>query len=186
MKKLIFVATLLLIPVYGSAQANDTAERFEINPEGYTEHVIREYPGKTDSELYNAVLRWAAYAIANDEDARKSNVNNEYLVYRTFIPQGLQIEDNGRTYKWDVLFDVAFRFRNQEIRYDVTIVEISSPDAPTFSYMGGPAEWSFFDLNGNPKEATADARKQINDMANDFIRGVSSYVNSPREEDNEN
>ncbi|MGA9589111.1 MAG: hypothetical protein WBV11_04695 [Salegentibacter sp.] len=183
MRNVFIVLSILLIPLTGVAQKGDSAERFEITPDGFTEHVIREYPGKTDSELYNGVLRWAAYTIANDESARKSDVKDQYLVYRTFVPQGISLENKGETLTWDVLFDVAFRFQNQKIRYDITIVEISSPKAPTFAYKGGPMQWSFFDENGNPKENTRKAREQINNIANDFIRGVSAYINSPRNED---
>ncbi|MFD1095749.1 hypothetical protein [Salegentibacter chungangensis] len=183
MKKLGFLLCILLVPFQLLAQEKMEAEKFQLSPEGFENYVVREYPGKTDSELFMAVKRWAEQAIANSKEAMKKHHTNQYLQYRVFVPQGIVLENDDEVYKWDVLFDVSFTFKDQHIRYDVKLMEVSSPDAPTFALNGSETQWSFFDLEGNPRKVTAEARKQVNNMANDFIRGVSSYVNMNAAED---
>lgn len=163
-----------------------TAEKFTLSSAGFEDSVIREYPGKTDSELFLATKRWADNIISNAQDAQTREVNDQYLEYKAFVPQAFTIKDNGNSYTWDAMFDVAFRFTNEKIRYDVEIVEVSSPDAPTFQIIGGLNDWAFYSLNGEPYPLTQDAKKVMEDIVNDFIRGVSAYVNRDAEipEDN--
>lgn len=184
MKNLQILLILLVLPLQllAQEQTKQESDHFEISPDGFENYVVREYPGKTDSELFMAVKRWAEYTIADTKEAMKKHITNQYLQYRTFIPQGIKLKNDGKIYTWDVLMDVAFRFENQKIRYDVKIMEVSSPEAPTFALNGGPMEWSFFDMQGNPRKVTAPAREQINNIANDFIRGVSAYVNRGEKE----
>ena len=161
--------------------AQQTAKKFTLSPAGFEDSVIREYPGKTDAELFFAAKMWAEFTISNPQEARTREIKNQYLEYQVFVPQSFSITDDGSTYTWDAMFDVAFRFENQKIRYDVEIVEISSPGAPAFSIVGGPKQWAFYSTNNKPYPLTSDARKILEDIVNDFIRGVSSYVNRDAE-----
>lgn len=161
--------------------AQQTAKKFTISPAGFEESVILEYPGKTDSELFLAAKMWAEFTISNPQEARTREIKNQYLEYQVFVPQAFSITDDGSTYTWDAMFDVAFRFENQKIRYDVEIVEISSPDAPAFQIVGGQTDWAFYSTNNQPYPLTTEARKTLEDIVNDFVRGVSSYVNRDAE-----
>ena len=166
---------LLLFPVLLSAQK--TADKFTLSPAGFEDSVIREYPGKTDSELFLATKRWANNIISNPTEAISREVDNQYLEYKVFVPQAFSIENKGETYTWDAMFDVAFRYRDENIRFDVEIVEVSSPDAPSFQIVGGMNDWAFFAMNNEPYPLTTDARKILEETVYDFIRGVSAYVN---------
>lgn len=173
-----FLINIFILLFTGTLFAQPTAEKFTISPAGFEDSVIREYPGKTDSDLFLAAKMWAEFTVSNPQDARTREIKNQYLEYQVFVPQAFSITDDGSTYTWDTMFDVAFRFENQKIRYDVEIVEISSPDAPAFQIVGGQNDWAFYSTNNNkPYPLTADARKVLEDIVNDFIRGVSSYVN---------
>lgn len=176
MKSLLAGFIFLLIPIVSVSQTN-TAEKFSITPDGFAQSVVREYTGETDSDLYESILLWAKYTIDNYEEAIVRNVPYEYIEFRMFVPQGIALEDDGETYQWDVMMDVAFRLRDQEIRYDLGLVEVSSPDAPTFALEGAPTEWSFFDNDGKSRSFNEKSQKQINEIANNIIRSVSAYVN---------
>ncbi|MDT0686501.1 hypothetical protein [Autumnicola psychrophila] len=177
MKSSIAGLILLLIPFISVSQITNTTDKFSITPEGFTQSVIREYSGKTDSDLHESIFLWAKYTIDNYEEALVRDVPYEYLEFRMFVPQGIVLEDNGEIYQWDVIMDVGFRLRDQEIRYDIGLVEVSSPDAPTFALEGDPTEWSFFDNDGKTRSFNKEAQEQINSIANNIIRSVSAYVN---------
>lgn len=168
-----------LLPFLLSAQK--IADKFTLSPAGFEDSVIREYPGKTDSELFLATKRWADNIISNPQDAISREVEDQYLEYKVFVPQAFSIKEKGQIFTWDAMFDVAFRYKDQNIRYDVEIVELSSPDAPTFQIVGGLNDWAFYAKNNQPYPLTSDARKIMEDIVNDFIRGVSAYVNRDAE-----
>lgn len=175
MKKMGARILIFIFPVLLSAQ--ETAERFELGPEGFGQVVEMEYPGKTDTEIFEAVERWAEYMIANNEEALQEELNERYLQYRAFFPQGLRTSNDDTTIEWDVLLDIEFSITDQEIIYEIDIVEISSPEAGAFALEGDNTQWSFYDLQGQPREETKKAWEELNDIANNIIRGVSAFVN---------
>ncbi|WP_373056439.1 hypothetical protein [Zunongwangia sp. H14] len=181
MKFRILLVLLLTVPFAIFAQNTNTADHFTVTPEGFTQSVIREYPEKTDDELYQSVIMWAKFTIDNYEEAITRNIANQYLEFRMFVPQGIALKDNGEVYQWDVMMDVAFRFKNENIRYDVGLVEVSSPNAPSFAFVAAPGQWSFFDSDGETREFNQKSQDQINSIANNVIRSVSAYVNRDAE-----
>ena len=168
-----------LIPAFLSAQK--VADKFSLSSAGFEDSVIMEYPGKTDSDLFLAARRWADNIISNPNEAISREVENSYLEYKVFVPQAFSIENEGETYTWDALFDLGLRFKDEAIRYDVEIVEVSSPDAPPFQIVGGKNDWAFYAKNNEPYPLTSDARMKMEEIVNDFIRGVSAYVNRDAE-----
>ena len=169
----------LLIPTFLSAQK--VADKFTLSPAGFEDSVIMDYPDKSDKELFLATRRWADNFISNPTEAISREVEDQYLEYKVFVPQAFSIKDEGSVYTWDAMFDLAFRFKDGNIRYDVEMVEVSSPDAPTFQIVGGMNDWAFYAENNQPYPLTSDARKVMEDIVNDFIRGVSAYVNRDAE-----
>jgi len=179
-----FAIICFLLPFFMNGQK--IAEKFTLSPAGFEDSVIRDYPGKTDSALFLATKRWANNIISNPRDAISREVEDQYLEYKVFVPQAFTIEDNGDSFTWDAMFDLAFRYQDESIRYDVEIVELSSPDAPTFQIVGGMNDWAFYAENNQPYPLTSDARKIMEEIVNDFIRGVSAYVNRDAEIPNKN
>ncbi len=171
------VFSILLVFMSFSLFGQQVEDKFTLTPAGFNNSVIKEYPGKTDSELYLSTKLWAERTIENTETAKTRDITDQYLEYRVFAPQAFSITDDGNTYTWDSMFDLAFRFTNGEIRYDVEIVEVSSRKAPTFSIVGGLKQWAFYSLENEPYPLTSDARKTMEEIVNDFIRGVSAFVN---------
>ncbi|AVR46629.1 hypothetical protein C7S20_15915 [Christiangramia fulva] len=172
-----FTLSLIFSFIFLGTYAQKTAEKFTLSSAGFEDSVIREYPGKSAAELYLAAKMWAEFTLDNPETAVSRDIKNDYLEYQVFVPSAFTIKDNGNSYTWDAMFDLAFRFKDGKIRYDVEIVEISSPNAPAFAIVGGPKQWAFYSLNNKPLPLTSEARKTMEDIVNDFIRGVSSFVN---------
>lgn len=179
MKSIVF--NILLIFMSVSLFGQKVEDKFTLTPAGFNNSVIKEYPGKADSELYLSTKLWAERTIENTETAKTRDISDQYLEYRVFVPQAFSITDDGSTYTWDAMFDLAFRFANEKIRYDVEIVELSSSEAPTFALVGGPKQWAFYSLDKKPYPLTSDARKTMEEIVNDFIRGVSAFVNRDAE-----
>lgn len=161
--------------------AQKIAKKFTLSPAGFEDSVIRDYPDKSASELYTATKMWAEFTIKNTESSKSRDVKDDYLEYRVYSPNAFSITDDGNTFSWDAMFDVAFRFKDSKIRYDVEIVEVSSEDAPPFAIVGGPKQWAFYSLENKPYPLTSDARKKMEEIVNDFIRGVSAFVNRDAE-----
>lgn len=175
MKNFAVILLFSLIGLNGFSQQIE--KKFSLSPAGFENSVIRQYPGKSDEELYHAAKMWGEFTIRKNETATSRDIENQYLEYQVFVPNAFDITDDGTTYTWDAMFDLAFRFKDEKIRYDVEIVEISSENAPAFAIVGGPKQWAFYSLENKPYPLTSDARKAIEDIVNDFIRGVSSFVN---------
>lgn len=172
-----FILSLCLSVVSTGLFAQKIADKFTLSSAGFEDSVIRDYPGKSASELYTSAKMWAEFTIKNTESAKSRDIKNDYLEYKVYTPNAFSITDDGKTFTWDAMFDLAFRFEAGKIRYDVEIVEISSEDAPAFAIVGGPKQWAFYSLENKPYPLTSDARKKMEDIVNDFIRGVSSFVN---------
>ncbi|MDT0644756.1 hypothetical protein RM553_18085 [Zunongwangia sp. F363] len=177
MKRTVIAIMFMIISPGIKAQITNTADSFKVTPEGFTQSVIREYPEKSDDELFQSVIMWAKFTIDNYEEAITRNIANQYLEFRMFVPQGIALKDNGEVYQWDVMMDVAFRFKDGKIRYDIGLVEVSSPEAPAFAFVAPPEQWSFFDSDGKTREFNQKSQEQINTIANNIIRSVSAYVN---------
>ncbi len=175
--KVNIILFLFSITVFGQQGENE----FSLSPAGFEDSVVREYPGKSGSELYLSARLWAAESIDNAESAISKDVRNRYLEYQVFVPAAFSITNEGRTYTWDAMFDLAFKFENNKIKYDIEIVEVSSEDAPVFALKGGPKQWAFYNLNNEPYDLTSDALKKMEEIVNDFIRGVSVVVNRDEE-----
>ncbi len=173
--------TIFLSVICFNCFSQKVAEKFTLSPAGFEDSVIKEYTGKTDSELFRAAKMWAEFTIDNAQEARSREITDEYLEYQLFVPQAFTINDDGSEYTWDAMFDLGLRFQDQKIRYDVEIVELSSPDAPAFQIVGGTNDWAFYAGNNEPYPLTTDARETMEDIVNDFIRGVSAYVNRDAE-----
>ncbi len=172
-----FTISLILSFFCLGSYSQKIAEKFTLSSAGFEDSVIREYPDKSAEELYHAAKMWGEFTVRNNETATSRDIENDYLEYQVFVPNAFSITDDGKTFTWDAMFDLAFRFKDGKIRYDVGIVEISSENAPAFAIVGGPKQWAFYSLEDKPYPLTSDARKTMEDIVNDFIRGVSSFVN---------
>ncbi len=172
MKKITLL--LLLIPLFSIAQVE--VDHFEITPDGVNGYVVKEYPGKSSAELFNAAKRWAEYTINKAEEANKSVIENEYLDYTIIFPAALPNNIEGSNSGYDAKLKVEFRFKENKIRYDVNLLNVMDAAYTPFSLKGGFLTWSFYKNNGEAKSNMNNAIAGLNELSNRIITEVENYI----------
>jgi len=181
MKNLIKLFTVVLLVSLTSSFAQQKVETFKITPDGFNGYVVKSFDGKSETEIYNSIKKWAEYNINNSSESKNSDIVNEYIGYDIIVKNGIVVKQMGTYIKWDVKFNIKFRIKGDKVRFDVNItsMKLNNPTRyhkDDFYFKADVLNWSFFKNNGKPKKNTKDARDTIEIIANGLVNGVSDTI----------
>lgn len=169
----IFIAAVLFCMFSANAQA---PAKFELTPQGFTDFVVTEMPGKSKVELFKSTTDWIQVAFKT-ADAIKSTVEGDKL---TFEGKGKIVSMDGAmklTYDSRFLVEVTFK----DGRYKFDLVKLEYLTERTQHGAGGWREVQLTDVtNYYTKQGTlrpvnkyfpeiADYFNRINDELKQFI-----------------
>ena len=113
MKKLVLVAFLLC----GISPIN---AQFVFAPEGLTDFVVTEVPGKTKAEMYKSTLDWIQVTFKK-ADAVKAKTENETI---TFEGTGKFVSmDGAMKLTYDSRYEVQIIFKDGKYKFDILKLE---------------------------------------------------------------
>lgn len=132
MKKVLW----LLVFVYGISFGQETD--FKFTKEGFTDFVVVECPGKTQSELYKKSIDWLAFTFKNPKEVLKAQIENDYIRFEG-VKEGLVSGFAGMTFP--IKYQVEINFKDGKYKFSVLEVLYSVP-----SNQYGPGGWKNYEL----------------------------------------
>ncbi|MCG8808478.1 DUF4468 domain-containing protein [Tenacibaculum finnmarkense] len=122
MKKIIcLLTTLITISTFSQKK------EFKFNKEGFTDYVVTQCEGRTESELYKKALDWVSVTYKNPKEVIKAQIENDYIkiegssndlaCFNIYGHKGcntskytIEISFKDGKYKFDVLGNIRFLY----------------------------------------------------------------------------
>lgn len=163
MKKILF-----LLFVFGVSYSQES--EFKFTKEGFTDFVVSECAGKTQTELYKKSIDWLAVTYKNPKEVLKAQIENDYIRFEGSAP-GLVTLVNLMTFTYPTTYQVEVSFKDGKYKFDVT--EIKYYIARSQYSAGG---WYDFDI----KETTAYYNKkgEIRATYKNMPESLTNYFNN--------
>ena len=143
MRKIIY--TLILTTLFTKTCFSQETE-FKFTKEGFTDYVVTNCEGKTQSDLYKKTLDWISTTYKNPKEVIKAQIENEYIRIEGFKSSMLCIKSLGILTCLDVRYQIEISFKDGRYKFDVIRVEQYS--SPSKYSSGG---WFDFPINGDEK-----------------------------------
>jgi hypothetical protein len=143
MKKIIYI---LLVTVLVTNLSFSQETEFKFTKEGFTDYVVTNCEGKTQSDLYKKTLDWVSTTYKNPKEVIKAQIENDYIRIEGFKSSMLCIKSLGIMTCFDVRYQIEISFKDGRYKFDVTRIEQYSPSS---QYSSGG--WSDFPINTDLK-----------------------------------
>ena len=115
MKKIVLA---LLIGFCGFAQETE----FKFSKEGFTDFVVTEVPGKTQSELYKKAIDWVAVTYKNPKEVIKAQIENDYIRITGVSDNLLLFNAMGKKY-YSADYTIEISFKDGKYKFEVLNLE---------------------------------------------------------------
>ncbi len=169
MKKIIY--TLLMTASFTNLCLSQETE-FKFAKEGFTDYVVTNCEGKTQSDLYKKTLDWISTTYKNPKEVIKAQIENDYIRIEGFKSNMLCIKSLGILTCFDVRYQIEISFKDGRYKFDVTRVEQYS--SPSQYSSGG---WSDFPINGDIGKAYFKESGEIRSMFKLYPEAFQSTFN---------
>ena len=164
MNKIIF-SILILISVNCLSQE---VSEFKLTENGLNGYVVNTVSDNSAESLYNNVDNWSKKSLYNPKYSKKASIENDYLRFKIRLLNALQW--HGRH---DVTILLETRFKENKIRYDISIIDISGGNVNIkYDWIG----WSLFKKDGTQTNSAKKATEELNAEFNLLIEEITSFV----------
>ncbi len=170
MKQFIFI---FLFCINLNAQQVD---KLEVNNIGVVGYLVKEYPNKTESEIFNAIKEWVSYNLTNSQFATKSIIQDKYLVFN-LRRAGFIYNNNRRLYELDLM--VEARIKKGKLRIDLAIIDMPHTRMNNLRlYLQKPGSLqTLYNLKGKPRKSFNKIRQSLNDELNRIGQELLNCLN---------
>ncbi|EKT4550857.1 DUF4468 domain-containing protein [Flavobacterium psychrophilum] len=169
MKKIIY--TLLMTASFTNLCFSQETE-FKFVKEGFTDYIVTNCEGKTQSDLYKKTLDWISTTYKNPKEVIKAQIENDYIRIEGFKSNMLCIKPLGILNCSDVRYQIEISFKDGRYKFDVTRVEEYS--SPSKYSSGG---WSDFPINGDIGKAYFKESGEIRSIFKLYPEALQSTFN---------
>lgn len=168
MKNFFFAAALLCAAYTANAQA---PARFELTPQGFTDYIVADVPGKSKTDLFKSTADWIAVNY-KAPDAVKSKVEGDKI---TFEGTGKIVSfDGGLKKTHDSRYQIEVALKDGKYKFDLLKLEYYVERNQL-----GPGGWREINLT----DVTNYYTKQGNlRPANKYFTEIVDYFNSLSDE----
>lgn len=135
MKKIVLA---LLIGFCGFAQETE----FKFSKEGFTDYVVTEVSGKTQSELYKKAIDWVAVTYKNPKEVIKAQIENDYIRIQGATSTMVVFSIMGSKSYYDARYQVEISFKDGKYKFDLIEIEYYTPASKY-----GAGGWSYLVLS---------------------------------------
>lgn len=170
MKQFIFI---FLFCINLNAQQVD---KLEVNNIGVVGYLVKEYPNKTESEIYNSLKEWVSYNLTNPEFATKSTIKNKYLVFN-LRRAGFIYQNNKKLYELDLR--IESRIKKNKLRIDIFILSINHVrdyDLKLHLQKRGHFQ-TLYNSKGKARKSFNKIRQSLNDELNRIGKEILNCLN---------
>ena len=156
MKKIVY---LLLATISISNLSFSQETEFKFDKEGFTDFVVTQCEGKTQTELYKKALDWVSVTYKNPKEVIKAEIENNFI--------RIESTSDGLTYLIEISFkDDKYKFDVLSYVHDLTKTNILEMD-----------QW--YDNNGNIKNKRLEKIVSSHEKKfNDLNLSLNNYINN--------
>lgn len=148
MKKNIYI---LIVTILFTNLSFGQETEFKFTKDGFTDYVVTNCEGKSQSDLYKKTLDWVSTTYKNPKEVIKAQIENDYIRIEGFKSKMLCMKSLGIMNCFDVRYQIEISFKDGRYKFDV--IRIEQYIAPSQYSSGG---WHDFligeDLKGYFKE----------------------------------
>lgn len=168
MKKIIVA---LLFGFFGFAQGTE----FKLSKEGFTDYVVTEIPGKTQSDLYKKVMDWVSVTYKNPKEVIKAQIENDYIRIQGASSVLVVFNILGSKTYYDSRYQIEISLKDGKYKFDV--IEIEFYTTPSKYGVGG---WSALTLT--PGDYLYNKKGEIRSNYKYFPELIPTYFNQLNKE----
>jgi hypothetical protein len=176
---MIRVLILLLICVSIKSQGQEV-ERMEILAEGINGFLVKEFPNKTEVEIFKSVKDWTEYNIHNADFATNSQVENEFISFKVNQVGVVNFKNKSA---WNLNLYVEIRIKPEKLRIDIELLEIDGILENTNSLLvqGRDVILGLYKKNGDAVKGYESTREDINRVLNEFCLRIFESVEGKKD-----
>lgn len=168
MKKIIVA---LLFGFLGFAQETE----FKFSKEGFTDFVVTEVPGKTQSELYKKAIDWVAVTYKNPKEVIKAQIENDYIRITGFSDNLLLFNAMGKKY-YSSDYTIEISFKDGKYKFDVTSVNLLGTNSEPKMELQNMDE--YYKSNGQIKSTYKYFPDTFPKFFNDLNKELEAFLKS--------
>lgn len=183
MRKILLL--LLVVPLSLIGQS------FNVTPNGLRDkdnleksYLVLSFEGKTAKQLYDKAFRYMNETQNNPDASTRSNIQSEYLRYKTLIIDGIRYKQGYLKLAINIEYQVDLKFKDGKIKYELLNIKMPARDnnySLVFSAGKLDGYYIVYDNKGKlyKKEAKDDLETLFNSRVKDFI----DYINKDESND---
>ena len=168
MKKIVLA---LLIGFSGFAQETE----FKFSKEGFTDYVVTEVPGKTQSELYKKAIDWVAVTYKNPKEVIKAQIENDYIRITGVSDNLLLFNAMGKKY-YSADYTIEISFKDGKYKFDVTSVNLLGTNSEPKMELQNMNE--YYKSNGEIKSTYKYFPDTFPKFFNDLNKELEAFLKS--------
>ena len=136
----LLLGALLLLSTLSFSQETE----FKFTKNGFTDFVVTQVDGKTQSDLYKKVLDWVQVTYKNPKEVLKAQIENDYIRIEGFKSNVLCIKFLGMLDCSDIRYQIEIYVKDGKYKFDVIRLEFYTKPTKYNNYVGG---WNDFPIN---------------------------------------
>jgi|688.fasta_scaffold539544_1 hypothetical protein len=141
MKKIYFT---LLVTIFFTSLCYCQETEFKFTKEGFTDYVVTNCEGKTQSDLYKKTIDWISTTYNNPKEVIKAQIENNYIRIEGIKSKMLCSKPLLTLFCFDARYQIEISFKEGRYKFDVISIEFYT--APNQYTKGG---WTDLPINSD-------------------------------------
>jgi hypothetical protein len=164
MKKIILLSLLTFSTIIYSQETE-----FKFSKDGFTDFVITQCEGKTQTELYKKALDWVSVTFKNPKEVTKAQIENDYIRIEGSSSSLICLNILGKKFN-NATYQIEISFKDGKYKFDV--IEVKQYTEPSQYSSGG---WTEVGLTNT--EAYYNKKGEIRGVFKYFPEFIPPYFN---------
>lgn len=181
MKKVFFAVTFFA--GLATIQAQSSAQ-FTLTPEGFSDYVVTDVPGKSQADLYKKTIEWISTAVKHPTEKIVSKTENQKIVFEG--TDKIVSLNGAMKLSYESRYQIEVSFKEGKYKFDLLKLEYNTPRT-----AHGPGGWRDFELTdvgvyftkqGELRPANkfhSEIPEYFNNLNNDLKRYIESGAKLP-------
>lgn len=170
---------LLALFISGFCFAQET--EFSFTKDGFTDFVVTEVDGKTQSELYKKTIDWVSVTYKNPKEVIKAEIENDYVRIEG-SKDGLVCIQTMMNFCYQTRYQIEISLKDGKYKFD--LIKLEYYIAPSQYGAGGWYDYQLTDMNeyfkdnGKPKGKFKKNIPQLTSYFNQLNKELYDFISS--------
>jgi hypothetical protein len=143
---------------------------FTMSKEGFTDYVVTQCEGKSQSEIYKKTLDWLNVTYKNPKEVLKANLENDYVRFEGSSPSLVCLSSLGMKTCYNTKYQIEVSFKEGKYKFDIIEIQYY-----VNSSQYSPGGWSQFPMVG--MEYYYNKKGEIKSTFKNFPEFIPPYFN---------